>query len=181
MPSYFLPYPKAKPTHVKKKQQKPPPLVTTQKAKHPYPHPQPDPPNNPPSPLNLSPPSPTSHAPSDNHPSSSSSSTSSSPTSSTTIKPIHKPSAWHQDYQPSILRLEIVCGDPRTPSFVVVFGLKFREGRRPKVKFSVKRGHGKAKEMGDILGLDKHGEDERRQRDSKEDARARKRKREHEH
>ncbi|KEQ73361.1 hypothetical protein M436DRAFT_81746 [Aureobasidium namibiae CBS 147.97] len=172
MPSYFLPYPKAKPTHFKKKQ-KPPPLDTAQKAKHPYPHPQPDPPNNPPSPLNLSPTSPTSSS----SPPSSSSSSSSSPS---TIKPsTHQP--WHQDCQPSILKLEIVCGDPRIPSFVVVFGLRFRGGRRPKVKFSVKRGHGKAKEMGDILGLDKNGEAVRRDRDAKEEARARKRKREHGH
>jgi len=64
---------------------------------------------------------------------------------------------------------------------VVVFGLKFREGRRPKVKFSVKRGHGKAKEIGDILGLDKNGEAVRREGDAKEEARARKRKREHGH
>ena len=62
-----------------------------------------------------------------------------------------------------------------------MFGLRFREGRRPKVKFSVKRGHGKAKEIGDILGSDKHGEGERRERDGKEEARPRKRKREHGH
>lgn len=136
MPSYFLPYPKTKPTHVKKKQ-KPPPLNTTQKVKNPYPHPQPDPPNNPPSPLNLSP---TSSSPVNNLSSSSSSSSSST---IPTMRSASGTSTWHQDYHPSGLRLEIVCGDPHAPSFVVVFGLRFREGRRPKVKFSVKRGGGK--------------------------------------
>ena len=71
---------------------------------------------------------------------------------------------------------------------MVVFGLKFREGRRPKVRFSVKRGHGerrsvdrgyaKDREVEEVIGLGKHGEDERKERDGKGEARARKRKRE---
>lgn len=63
-----------------------------------------------------------------------------------------------------------------------MFGLKFREGRRPKVKFSVKRGHGRAKRLEEVMGLGDDGKDvegERGQRAGKGEARARKRKREH--
>ena len=31
----------------------------------------------------------------------------------------------------------------------MVFGLQFREGKRPKVRFSVRRGHGRTVELGD--------------------------------
>jgi hypothetical protein len=170
MPSYFLPYPKPKPKHVK---QKPLPQQTTQTAKHPYPHPQPDPPNDPPSPLNLSSPS-GSSSPSASSPASSSSS------SSSTIKPTSRSQHWKQDYSPSILKLQIVCGDPHDPSLVVVFGLKFREGRRPKVRFSVKRGHGKTRELVDALGLRDDGKEERKEGDKVKEARGKKRKRESE-
>lgn len=163
MPSYFLPYPKTKPKHIK---QKPPPLRTMQTAKHPYPHPQPDPPNNPPSPLNLSPPS-----------ASSPTSSSSSSASSSTIRPSPKSHHWKQDYGPTVLKLQIVCGDPRDPSLVVVFGLKFREGKRPKIRFSVKRGHGKTRELVDALGLGDDGKEERKEGDKVKEARGKKRKR----
>jgi hypothetical protein len=141
MPSYFLPYPKGKSQRGIK--HKPSPLQT-EKAKQPYPHPQPDPPNNPPSPLNLS------------SPSSSLSASSSSSSSSSTIRPT--PPTRHNDYNPSSLNLQLVFGNPHDPSLVVVFGLKFREGRRPKVKFSVKRGHGRSRELGDVLGVGSEGE-----------------------
>ncbi|KAI4842520.1 hypothetical protein E4T44_07263 [Aureobasidium sp. EXF-8845] len=160
MPSYFLPYPKTKSKQVK---HTPPPLQTSRTARHPYPHPQPDPPNNPPSPLNLS--SPATSSPSAGpHPfppissaSSASPSSSWSSSSSSTIKP-STPQTWSQDYHPSVLKLQIVCGNPHDPSLVVVFGLKFREGKRPQVRFSVKRGHGMTREPGETLGLRDHGE-----------------------
>ena len=63
---------------------------------------------------------------------------------------------------------------------MVVFGLKFREGRRPKVRFSVKRGHGKAKELRETLGLGDDGEGKRREGDKTKESRGRKRKRESE-
>jgi hypothetical protein len=56
-----------------------------------------------------------------------------------------------------------VFGNPHDPSLIVVFGLKFREGRRPKVKFSVKRGHGRTREIGDVLGVENEGEDGRKE------------------
>jgi hypothetical protein len=149
MPSYVLPYPKGKSQHDIK--HKPSPLQTG-KAKQPYPHPQPDPPNNPPSPLNLSFPSSSLSA----------SSSSSSSSSSSTIKPTPAKNR-HQDYHPSALNLQIVFGNPHDPSLIVVFGLKFREGRRPKVKFSVKRGHGRTREIGDVLGVENEGEDGRKE------------------
>jgi hypothetical protein len=58
------------------------------------------------------------------------------------------------------LKLKIVCGDPEDPSLVVVFGLQFREGKRPKVRFSVRRGHGRTVELGDGV-LDGERRDER--------------------
>ncbi|KAH0132318.1 hypothetical protein KCU66_g2377, partial [Aureobasidium melanogenum] len=155
MHPYFLPYPKTT-------KQRPAPL-RTQTAK-PYPHPRPDPdPNNPPSPLNLSSPaaSPTSD---------------SSSSGSSTIKPPRKKHVhWKQDYHPSIMKLKIVCGDPEDPSLVVVFALEFREGKRPKVRFSVKRGHGKTRELGDV-SLGDEVEEERKQKEHDE-TRERKRKR----
>ncbi|KER00700.1 hypothetical protein AUEXF2481DRAFT_152609 [Aureobasidium subglaciale EXF-2481] len=168
MPSYFLPYPKNKQHH------RPPPLATL----NPYPHPHPDPPSSPPSPLNLSSslPSPTSSS------------------GSSTIKPRKKPSKhvhWKQDYHPSVLELKIVCGDPEDSSLVVVFGLRFREGRRPKVRFSVRRGHGRTRELGDRVmegadegkgGRDGVAEDEKRHDEDQEEIRekrGRKRRREH--
>jgi hypothetical protein len=158
MPSYFLPYPKTKSKHVK---HKPLPLKMAEKTRRPYPHPQPDPPNNPPSPLNLSP----------SYPSPSPSPSS----SSSTIKP--SPTNWHQDYAPSILKLQIICGNPHDPSLVVVFGLKFREGKRPQVRFSVKRGHGRTRELGESLGLGDDGEGERRVKEEQGRAGGKKRKR----
>lgn len=155
MHPYFLPYPKTT-------KQKPAPL-RTQTAK-PYPHPRPDPdPNNPPSPLNLS-------------SSAASAASDSSSSGSSTIKPPRKKHVhWKQDYHPSIMKLKIVCGDPEDPSLVVVFGLEFREGKRPKVRFSVKRGHGKTKELGDV-NLGDEVEEERKQKEHDE-TRERKRKR----
>ncbi|KAI5273443.1 NAD(P)-binding protein [Aureobasidium subglaciale] len=167
MPSYFLPYPKNKQHH------KPPPLQIA----NPYPHPHPDPPSNPPSPLNLS--------------ASPSSPTSSS--SSSTIKPrkgSKKHVHWKQDYHPSVLKLKIVCGDPEDPSLVVVFGLRFREGRRPKVRLSIRRGHGRTMDLGDRMveganegkgGRDGVAEDEKRHDEDQEEIgeeRGRKRRRE---
>lgn len=60
-------------------------------------------------------------------------------------------------------------------------GLRFREGRRPKVKFSVKRGHGKARDVGEAMGTRSYGADEgnRGGEDGRGNARAKKRKREH--
>ncbi|KAI5206063.1 hypothetical protein E4T39_02672 [Aureobasidium subglaciale] len=133
MPSYFLPYPKNKQHH------KPPPLHTA----NPYPHPHPDPPSNPPSPLSLSSPSSAREPPSSHHHSSPTSSSGSS-----TIKPREKSTKhvhWRQDYHPSVLKLKIVCGDPEDPSLVVV-------------RFSVRRGHGRVRELGDGS---LEGEDER--------------------
>jgi hypothetical protein len=156
MPSYFLPYPKGRSQHDIK--HKPSPLQTG-KAKQPYPHPQPDPPNNPPSPLNLS------------SPSSSLSASSSSCSSSSTIKPT--PPTRHNDYNPSSLNLQIVFGNPHDPSLVVIFGLKFREGRKPKVKFSVKRGHGRTRELGEASGVGGDCEGEGKQRSTKAEGRLR--------
>lgn len=154
MHPYFLPYPKTT-------QQKPAPLRT--QAAKPYPHPRPDPdPNNPPSPLNLS-------------PSAASPVSSSSSSGSSTIKPACKNRVhWKQDYHPSIMKLKIVCGDPEDPSLVVVFGLEFREGKRPKVRFSVKRGHGKTRELGDVSTRD---EEEKEEKPKDHETRDRKRKR----
>jgi hypothetical protein len=172
MPSYFLPYPKGKPQHGIK--YKPSPLQTTQvKAeKQPYPHPQPDSPNNPPSPLNLSATSASaspSSSPNFNTSASttpsvpisnqSSSPSSSSSSSSSTIKPSSATHRRHNDYNPSSLNLQLVFGNPHDPSLVVVFGLRFREGRRPKVKFSVKRGHGRVRGLEDVLGVGGYGEE----------------------
>ncbi|KAI4749325.1 hypothetical protein E4T50_00440 [Aureobasidium sp. EXF-12298] len=129
--------------------QKPAPL-RTQTAK-PYPHPRPDPdPNNPPSPLNLS------------SPAASPASDSSSSGSSTIKPPRNKHVHWKQDYHPSIMKLKIVCGDPEDPSLVVV-------------RFSVKRGHGKTRELGDV-SLGDEVEEERKQKEHDE-TRERKRKR----
>ena len=133
MPSYFLPYPKTQ--HKNQSHQKSNHRSNVDVKNKPYPHPQPDPdPSKPPSPLNLS--------PTDSPISSSGSST---------IKPAkyRKSVHWKQDYHPSILKLKIVCGDPEDPSLVVVFGLQFREGKRPKVRFGVRRGHGRTVELGD--------------------------------
>lgn len=144
MPSYFLPYPKTQ--HKNQNYEKSNHRSNVDVKNKPYPHPQPDPdPSNPPSPLNLSP--------------------TDSPTSSSgssTIKPARyrKSVHWKQDYHPSILKLKIVCGDPGDPSLVVVFGLQFREGKRPKVRFSVRRGHGRTVELGDGV-LDGERRDER--------------------
>ncbi|KAI4729065.1 hypothetical protein E4T49_03196 [Aureobasidium sp. EXF-10728] len=151
MHPYFLPYPKTK--------KHPTPLQTTA---NPYPRPQPDPdPNNPPSPLNLSPGS------------------SSSSSASSTIRPSRKKKHvhWKQDYHPSILKLKIVCGDPEDPSLVVVFGLRFREGQRPKVRFSVKRGHGKTRELGDESLGDEEEKEGKGREEGDDGARGRKRKR----
>jgi hypothetical protein len=179
MPSYFLPYPKTKSKQVK---HTPPPLQTSRTARHSYPHPQPDPPNNPPSPLNLSSPA-TSSPRAGPHPfppissaSSASPSSSWSSSSSSTIKP-STPQTWSQDYHPSVLKLQIVCGNPHDPSLVVVFGLKFREGKRPQVRFSVKRGHGMTREPGETLGLRDDGEGEKQGTDGVRKARGKKRKR----
>jgi hypothetical protein len=73
------------------------------------------------------------------------------------------------------MKLKIVCGDPEDPSLVVVFGLEFREGKRPKVRFSVKRGHGKTRELGDV-SLGDAVEEERKQKEH-DVTRERKRKR----
>lgn len=72
------------------------------------------------------------------------------------------------------MKLKIVCGDPEDPSLVVVFGLEFREGKRPKVRFSVKRGHGKTRELGDVDLGDEQGESKSKEQD---ETRERKRKR----
>jgi hypothetical protein len=170
MPSYFLPYPKSKPRHNK---YKPPPLQTTgAKAENqPYPHPQPDPPNNPPSPLNLASPSPpsTSSSASPNLDTSASSSFpsrysgSSSSSSSSTIKASSATHRRHNDYNPSSLNLQLVFGNPHDPSLVIIFGLNFREGRRPKVKFSVKRGHGRVRGLEEVLGVGGDGEGRRKE------------------
>ena len=73
------------------------------------------------------------------------------------------------------MKLKIVCGDPEDPSLVVVFGLVFREGKRPKVKFSVKRGHGKTRELGDVdLGDEAEKEENDKEKD---ETRERKRRR----
>jgi hypothetical protein len=83
----------------------------------------------------------------------------------------------NQDYHPSILKLQIVCGNPHDPSLVVVFGLKFREGKRPQVKFSVKRGHGRTRELGNTFGSGGDGESEIEELHRMEKARGKKRKR----
>jgi hypothetical protein len=151
-----------------------------EKTRRPYPHPQPDPPNNPPSPLNLSPPTSSSSSSGGPHPfppnSSASSPSSPSSSSSSTIK-APPSNHWHQDYAPSILKLQILCGNPHDPSLVVIFGLKFREGRRPQVRFSVKRGHGRTREPGESLELGDDGEEERKEEYRREKVRGRKRKR----
>lgn len=72
------------------------------------------------------------------------------------------------------MKLKIVCGDPEDPSLVVVFGLEFREGKRPKVRFSVKRGHGKTRELGDVSTRD---EEEKEEKPKDHETRDRKRKR----
>lgn len=58
--------------------------------------------------------------------------------------------------------MRIVCGDEEDPSLVIVLGLRFREGKRPKVRFSVRRGHEKTVELGDqeIGALETEGEAE---------------------
>lgn len=74
-----------------------------------------------------------------------------------------------------MMKLKIVCGDPEDPSLVVVFGLEFREGKRPKVRFGVKRGHGKTRELGDV-DLEDEGEEEGKSKE-RDETRERKRKR----